>query len=114
MQPTIQEDRRPICLQAIAKDIVVLLGKSHVLEILYLLKKSHSSIRFNELKRKISITSTTLSRRLEELVKVGLLEREAYPEVPIRVEYSLSDKGYELGLILGTLFEWMGENYTFE
>ena len=51
---------------------------------------------------------------MEELVKVGLLKREAYPEVPIRVEYSLSDKGYELGLILGTLFEWMGENYAFE
>ncbi len=62
MQPTIQGNRQPICLQAIAKDIVVLLGKSHVLEILYLLKKSHSSIRFNELKRKISITSTTLSK----------------------------------------------------
>lgn len=114
MLPTIQERHQPICLQSIAKDIVVLLGKSHVLDILYILKKSHSSIRFNDLKREISITSTTLSRRLEELVKVGLLDREAYPEVPIRVEYSLSDKGYELGLILGTLFEWMGENYASE
>ena len=111
MLPTIQESHQPICLQSIAKDIVVLLGKSHVLEILYLLKKSHSSIRFNELKREISITSTTLSRRLEELVKVGLLDREAYPEVPIRVEYSLSDKGNELGLILSNLFDWMAENY---
>ena len=114
MQPTIQESHQPICLQSIAKDIVVLLGKSHVLDILYILKKSHSSMRFNDLKREISITSTTLSRRLEELVKVGLLEREAYPEVPIRVEYSLSDKGYELGLILGNLFDWMGENYASE
>jgi len=114
MLPTIQERHQPICLQSIAKDIVVLLGKSHVLDILYILKKSHSSIRFNDLKREISITSTTLSRRLEELVKVGLLVREAYPEVPIRVEYSLSDKGCELGLILSTLFEWMGENYAVE
>ena len=111
MQPNLQEDKQPICLQAIAKDIVVLLGKSHVLDILYLLQKSDSSIRFNELKREISITSTTLSRRLEELVKVGLLDREAYPEVPIRVEYSLSDRGNELGLILSNLFEWMAENY---
>ena len=108
MQP-IQTVEQPICLKSVAQETIILLGKSHVLEILYTLSKRDTPIRFNELKRSIEITSTTLSRRLEELVDVGFLNREVFAEVPLRVEYSQSEKG-GLGRILSDLFSWMSEN----
>ena len=109
MQPT-QTVEQPICLKSVAQETIILLGKSHVLEILHTLSKRGTPIRFNELKRSINITSTTLSRRLEELVDVGFLNREAFAEVPLRVEYSQSEKGKGLGKILSDLFSWMSEN----
>ena len=101
---------QPICLKSVAQETISLLGKSHVLEILYTLSKRETPVRFNELKRSINITSTTLSRRLEELVDVGFLNREVFAEVPLRVEYSQSEKGKGLGKILSDLFSWMSEN----
>ena len=75
MQLIIQASNQ-FCLKSVAQETIILLGKSHVLEILYTLSKRIIPIRFNELKRSIDITSTTLSRRLEELVDVGFLNRE--------------------------------------
>ena len=48
--------------------MVSLLGKSYVLEILYYLFNQEKPVRFNQLKRELSITATTLSRRLEEFI----------------------------------------------
>jgi DNA-binding HxlR family transcriptional regulator len=72
--------------------------------------KSGGPVRFNELRRELSITATTLSRRLEEFAILGLVEREVYAEVPARVEYSLSQKGLSLGPVLRHLFTWIQEN----
>jgi DNA-binding HxlR family transcriptional regulator len=53
--------------------------------------------RFCELERSLAgISPRTLSLRLRALEDAGLLERETYPEVPPRVEYSLTDKGRAL------------------
>jgi DNA-binding HxlR family transcriptional regulator len=90
--------------------MIDLLGKSHVLELHYFLFKSGGPVRFNELRRELSITATTLSRRLEEFAILGLVEREVYAEVPARVEYSLSQKGLSLGPVLRHLFTWIQEN----
>jgi DNA-binding HxlR family transcriptional regulator len=54
-------------------------------------------MRFNQLKREIGITATTLGRRLEEMINQGLVDREVFAEVPARVEYQLSEKGRHLG-----------------
>ena len=108
MQPVVEE--LPICLQSAGKNIVDLLGKSHVLEVLYFLFNHGKPVRFNELKRKLSITATTLSRRLEEFVDRGLVTRKVFAEVPARVEYSLSKKGESLGPVLRHLFEWVENN----
>ena len=108
MQPVLEE--QPICLKSAGKNIVDLLGKSYVLALLYFLFNHDKPVRFNELKHKLSITATTLSRRLEEFVHWGLVTREVFAEVPARVEYSLSKKGESLGPVLRHLFEWVDNN----
>jgi DNA-binding HxlR family transcriptional regulator len=108
MQPVTEE--QPTCLKPAGKRIVELLGKSYVLELLYFLFNHDKPVRFNELKHKLSITATTLSRRLEEFVNFGLVTREVFAEVPARVEYSLSKKGESLGPTLKHLFEWVENN----
>jgi len=108
MQPVTEE--LPTCLKSAGKNIVDLLGKSYVLELLYFLFNHDKPVRFNELKRELSITATTLSRRLEEFVNSGLVAREVFAEVPARVDYSLSKKGESLGPVLRDLFEWVENN----
>jgi DNA-binding HxlR family transcriptional regulator len=67
------------------------------IEICFVLRM-HGVLRFNELKRTLDgIGSRTLSRRLDELQEQGIVHREAYAEVPVRVEYSLTEKGERLG-----------------
>ena len=108
-QPT--EQKIPVCLQYKGKKLVDLLGKSYVLELLYYLSSNHpEAIRFNKLKKELSITATTLSRRLEELIEVGLVKREVFAEVPARVEYSKTEKGQSFGPVLKKLFTWVEEN----
>ena len=64
-------------------------------------------IRFNELKRYIgSISYKTLSATLKELEADGLVHREEYPQIPPKVEYSLTDKGKSLYPILSMMCDW--------
>ena len=107
MQPV---NEKPACLKSSNQRMIDLLGKSHVLELHYFLFKSVCAVRFNELRRALSITATTLSRRLEEFAVMGLVERKVFAEVPARVEYSLSKKGLSLGPVLRHLFTWIQEN----
>lgn len=64
-------------------------------------------IRYNELKRSIgNISHKTLSLSLKELEADDLIVRKEYPQVPPKVEYSLSEKGKTLIPILDALCEW--------
>ena len=64
-------------------------------------------VRFNQLKRYIgSITFKTLSTTLKQLEADGLVHREEYPQIPPRVEYSLTEKGKSLIPILDQMCEW--------
>ena len=64
-------------------------------------------VRYNELKRYIkSISHKTLSSSLKELEKDGLIIRKEYPQIPPKVEYSLSEKGQSLMVILDQLCVW--------
>ncbi|MGB7954638.1 MAG: helix-turn-helix domain-containing protein, partial [Candidatus Nitrosopolaris sp.] len=66
------------------------------------------SIRFNELKRAVSgISSTVLADRLLELEREGLVTKKIYPEIPPRVEYSLTSRVKELGIVLSSLGNWV-------
>jgi len=65
------------------------------------------AIRFNELKRSMpGISSTVLSDRLSELEREGLILKKIYPEIPPKVEYSLSVQAKELGVIFKELWKW--------
>ena len=82
------------------------LGKRWALLILKNLS-TKEVIRFNELKRTLSgISSTALSDRLADLEKEGLVYKKIYPEVPLRVEYSLTKQARELESILEILGKW--------
>lgn len=64
-------------------------------------------MRFNELNKGLNgISSKTLTLRLRELEGLGLIRRECFAEIPPKVEYSLTEKGMELGKSLAPLSEW--------
>ncbi len=65
------------------------------------------SNRYNELLKKIhGISNTMLSQTLKEMEADGLVVRKEYVEVPIRVEYSLTEKAKRLAPILQELIRW--------
>lgn len=67
--------------------------------------------RFGELKRSVgSISQKVLTANLRAMEESGLLTRKVYPEVPPRVEYTLTETGYSLKPILDAMKEW-GTNY---
>jgi DNA-binding HxlR family transcriptional regulator len=89
-------------------DIWEVLGKRWSLLIIKNLR-TKETIRFNELKRALAgISSTVLSERLLELEREGLVSKKIYPEVPPRVEYSLTPQAKELELIIKELAKWVG------
>ena len=64
-------------------------------------------VRFNEMQKYIgTITFKTLSTTLKQLEADGLINRKEYPQIPPKVEYSLTEKGQSLIPILGQLCAW--------
>ncbi|MFD0793056.1 winged helix-turn-helix transcriptional regulator [Mucilaginibacter litoreus] len=77
--------------------------------ILWLLLKG--PMRFGELHKTIpGMALKVLSRTLKELETDGIIIRKAYPEIPPRVEYSLSPKGESLRQIMTLLSDWSREH----
>lgn len=67
--------------------------------------------RFGELKKSIgSVSQKVLTAQLRDMESNGLVTRTVYPEVPPRVEYSLTALGRSLKPILDTMWNW-GESY---
>lgn len=62
--------------------------------------------RFSEIENALPISGRLLSERLKELEEEGIVKREVYTEVPIRVEYSLTEKGSELKPIIKEIQAW--------
>ncbi|MEX3747022.1 MULTISPECIES: winged helix-turn-helix transcriptional regulator [Lysinibacillus] len=62
--------------------------------------------RFNEIESALPVSGRLLSERLKELEKEGLVERRVYSEVPVRVEYSLTDKGRALEGAIRNIESW--------
>ena len=63
--------------------------------------------RFSELKKSINnISQKVLTSNLREMEENNLLTRKVYPEVPPRVEYTLTDIGYSLKTLLDDMDKW--------
>lgn len=87
-----------------------MIGGKWRLVILYWLVE-YKAIRFNELQRKIgTITYKTLSTELKAMEADGLIIRKEYPQIPPKVEYSLSNKGRSLLPIMESMCQWGTEN----
>ncbi len=66
--------------------------------------------RFGELKKSVgNISQKVLTANLRSMEDSGLLSRKVYPEVPPRVEYTLTETGYSLKPILDAMVAWGSE-----
>ncbi len=83
-----------------------LIAGKHKPVILYCLME-YEPVRFNEMQRYMKrVTDRTLSRNLKELEADGLIVRTMYPEVPPKVEYTLTERGRSLVAVLDKLCDW--------
>ncbi len=99
-------DLRDATLVCPIRDVMALASdKWSILIILYL--GYFPVLRFNQLKKKVyGISNKVLSERLKHLEGDGYLKRTIYPEVPVRVEYGLTDFGHSYLQKLIELTEW--------
>ena len=87
-----------------------LISGKHKMVILYCLME-FAPVRFNELRRYVkNISDKTLSVNLKELEADGLVERTEYPQVPPKVEYTLTPRGHSLMQVLDQLCLWGEKN----
>ena len=87
-----------------------LISGKHKMVILYCLME-YETVRFNELKRYLkNISDKTLSSNLKQLEADHLIIRKEYPQIPPKVEYSLSERGRSLMDVLDQLCVWGEEN----
>ncbi|MFG6377370.1 MAG: helix-turn-helix transcriptional regulator [Lachnospiraceae bacterium] len=87
-----------------------LINGKYKMTILYTLME-FGVVRFNEIKKYISkISYKTLSSTLKELEADQLVNRKEYPQIPPKVEYSLTERGKSLIPILDGMCEWGDKN----
>ena len=87
-----------------------LISGKHKMVILYCLME-YQPVRFNEMKRYLGkITDKTLSSNLKELEADRLIVRKEYPQIPPKLEYSLSERGESLMKVLDQLCIWGSKN----
>jgi DNA-binding HxlR family transcriptional regulator len=92
-------------------EIIQLLSRKWALLILSSLVSSNK-LRYSELFHKLNgISPKTLTERLRELENEGIVKREAFSEIPPRVEYSLTEKGTELALSSVHIINWAEKWY---
>ncbi len=95
---------KEVCICPRFSKAMDLLGKRWTTLILYQLLEGPQ--RFNEIESSLTISGRLLSERLKELEKENIVERKVYSEVPIRVEYSLTDKGKALEGAIREVEKW--------
>jgi DNA-binding HxlR family transcriptional regulator len=91
--------------RCVLNKLLTLIASRWSSEILLLIQ--HGTNRFSELKEGLEgISDNVLSDRLNGLVEAGLLQKEIFREVPLRVEYGLTETGAELMVHLHRLCDW--------
>ena len=96
------------------RHVVRRFGDKWSLLVLFLLNRSETGVlRFNEIRRFMTDCSQKmLSQTLKNLERSHLVHREVFPEVPPRVEYSLTDTGKSLMPALTALIAWGKEHFN--
>ena len=110
----IKEERtRSEYLACPIRQVVSRFGDKWSLLVLFLLNRSESGVlRFNEMRRFMTDCSQKmLSQTLKNLEQSHLVHREVFPEVPPRVEYSLTETGRSLMPVLTALIDWGKEHF---
>ncbi|MDF1495025.1 winged helix-turn-helix transcriptional regulator [Caproiciproducens sp. CPB-2] len=88
-----------------------IIGGKYKMIIMYWLSEYKQIMRFNELKRCIgTITYKTLSSTLKDMEADQLIIRTEYPQIPPKVEYTLSKRGKSLIPVLDMMCEWGERN----
>jgi DNA-binding HxlR family transcriptional regulator len=87
------------------RQILSLFGKRYTFNILRILAYE-GVVRFNEIAKISGGSTKTITERLNELVSYGVVKREAFAEIPPRVEYSLTEKGLDLKPALSLIRDW--------
>ncbi|MCQ2374224.1 MAG: helix-turn-helix transcriptional regulator [Phascolarctobacterium sp.] len=83
-----------------------LISGKYKMVILYCLME-FEPVRFNELQRYLKkVSDKTLSQNLKELERDGLILRTVYPQIPPKVEYTLTERGKSLMVVLDQLCVW--------
>jgi DNA-binding HxlR family transcriptional regulator len=89
--------------------VLDLLAGRWSVDVIYLL--ASGTRRYSEIYYEVGeISKKTLTQTLRSLESNGLITRQAYPEVPVRVEYSLSPLGWSITRLLMTMYEWSEEH----
>ena len=102
----IKKENLPEC--PVATTVELIGSKWKLLILKYLLNKT---MRYNELKREIDgISQKVLTSTLKPMVEDGIVIRTSYPEVPPRVEYSLSEIGESMRPVIDVMADW-GNTY---
>jgi DNA-binding HxlR family transcriptional regulator len=80
-------------------------------DLLYLL--ASGTRRYNQIFYEVGeISKKTLTQTLRALEGKGLVARHVYPDVPLRVEYSLTPRGWSMTSLLMSMYEWSAEQET--
>ena len=96
------KEEMPVC--PVATTVALIGSKWKLLILRNLLQRPW---RFNELKKSLAgISQKVLTDSLRSMEDGGLVTRTVYPEVPPRVEYTLTETGYSLKPILDAMVEW--------
>lgn len=100
----------PIRRQCPVRDVLDCIGDRWSL--LVLIALSPRTLRFTELKRAIGdISQRMLAQTLRALEKDGYVNRAHYPTIPPKVEYSLTELGQSLLMVIEPLVEWADRNH---
>ena len=107
---TKKEEKKSIIEICPIRNVIARFGNKWALLVIYILDEN-GSIRLNQLERQITdISRKVLSNKLHILEADGLVKRTVFPEVPIRVEYELTETGRSLVPIIISLTEWAQNN----
>lgn len=95
------------------RNVISRFGDKWSMLVLFLLSRSETGVmRFNEIRRFMTDCSQKmLSQTLKNLEQSHLVHRQVFPEVPPRVEYSLTDTGKSLMPVISALIEWSKEHF---